>query len=87
MPDTPQGRSQSDAATERGARLPVKLHDGYSCQGVDADGVYVTYGDLLSEGERVASTDDGEGNCWGPYGVVVRKADGLWIVAEDVPLP
>lgn len=62
--------------------FPIKLNDEYTCQGRDANGVYVGYDDLLSEGERVASMDDGEGNCWGPFGVVVRKADGLWIIAE-----
>lgn len=63
-------------------KLPVKLNDDYTCQGRDADGVSVVFEDLLSEGERVATltVDDDH---FGPFGVVVRRDDGLWILAED----
>ncbi len=60
--------------------FPVKLDDDYACQGRNARGEFVTYDDLLSEGDQVGEFSDGEGNVWGPMHVVVRRVDGLWIV-------
>lgn len=61
--------------------FPIKLNDKYTCQGFDANGQYVVFDDLLSEGDRVASFSDSEGNCYGPFAVVVRRDDGLWAEA------
>lgn len=59
---------------------PIKLNDNYTCQGHDSKGKYVVFGDLLSEGDTTTSwgTEDDPG---GADGVVVRKSDGLWVVA------
>lgn len=61
---------------------PVKLHDAYPCQGIDAAGRGVTYFDLLDEGDRVGEPVPGDPlNAFPPYGRVVRRDDGLWIEA------
>lgn len=62
--------------------FPVKLierADGCAIAGHDEEGGLVCFEDLLSEGDRVAKYSDDEGNCWPPFGTVVRHADGLWI--------
>jgi hypothetical protein len=38
----------------------------------------------LEEGARVGHGDE-DGNVFGPFGVVVRREDGLWIEAEIGP--
>lgn len=63
--------------------FPIKLNDAYTCQGTDAEGRYLTFDDLLSEGEKVPTYADDEGNCWGPFGTVVMLGDGLWIIADE----
>jgi hypothetical protein len=60
-------------------RYPIKLNDGYTCQGYDADGRYIVFDDLLGEGERVGPSD-GEGNVH-VNAYVVRREDGLWVEA------
>jgi hypothetical protein len=72
----------SDRPAMHTLHLPVKLNDAYTCQGRDARGASIGFDDLLSEGERVATASRGDDQ-WGPYGVVVRRDDGLWIVAEE----
>jgi hypothetical protein len=68
--------------------FPVKLNDEYTCQGREMpDGPFVAFDDLLYEGDVVAKFGDGEGNTWGPCGVVVRRDDGLWIEASDPEPP
>lgn len=62
-------------------KLPVKLNDAYPCQGKDAEGAYIAFDDLLDEGERVATLQVGDDQ-FGPFGVVVRREDGLWVVPE-----
>ena len=79
-PRTP-GQEQTEPMGGRDALFPVKLNDDYTCQGRDRDGEYCVFDDLLSEGDRVASLVDEDGNTFGPFGVVVRKPNGLWIVA------
>jgi hypothetical protein len=60
--------------------FPVKLNDDYTCQGREMpDGPFVAFDDLLNEGDLVAKYGDGEGNTWGPNGIVVRREDGLWV--------
>jgi hypothetical protein len=61
--------------------FPIKLNDSYPCQGRDHHGEYVTFNDILREGDVVATFTDCEGNSYGPYGVVVRRENGLWIEA------
>lgn len=71
-------------------KYPVKLNDDYTCQGIDADGTSVVFGDLLDEGDEVGPPEDPEefeldpvGGCAAFIdGVVVRKDDGLWVVAK-----
>lgn len=58
---------------------PVKLNDSYTCQGVDADGEQVYYDDLLKEGDQVGSKDADENVFVDAR--VVRRVDGLWVVA------
>lgn len=58
---------------------PVKLNDNYTCQGIDADGEQVYYDDLLKEGDQVGSKDADENVFVDAR--VVRRADGLWVVA------
>lgn len=58
---------------------PIKLNDDYPCQGLDADGEIQTFNDLLHEGMSVGPICGEEII---PTGEVVRKADGLWAVAE-----
>lgn len=59
--------------------LPVKLDDDYPCRGTDSTGRPVYFDDLLAEGQRVATFSDTNGNYYGPFGTVERRADGLWI--------
>jgi hypothetical protein len=63
--------------------LPAKLDDGYTCRGTDANGEQFTFEDLLELGEKVGTSADDKGNVWGPFGVVVRRVDELWIVADE----
>lgn len=64
--------------------FPVKLNDDYTCQGREMPGgPFVVFDDLLYEGGTVTKYSDGEGNGWGPVGVVVRRDDGLWVVSEE----
>jgi hypothetical protein len=66
--------------------LPCKLNPRYTCQGVDASGIAVTFDDLLNEGDLVATAVTGEGDNqteYGPYGEVVRRNGELWI--EEIP--
>lgn len=62
------------------AVFPVKLNDNYTCQGIDAEGDSVVFGDLLYEGAEVGSHVDRDGNIYGPMHAVVRKDDGLWAI-------
>jgi hypothetical protein len=62
--------------------LPVKLNDQYTCQGRQPDGTSVFFEDLCTEGERVATRSRGD-DVFGPYGIVVKREDGLWIVPEE----
>ena len=59
--------------------FPVKLNDGYPCQGFDAEGAPVYFEDLLYEGDQVADFMDEDGNLYGPMHTVVYRDDGLWI--------
>ena len=58
---------------------PAKVWDSYTCQVTGADGRGSTFDDLLSEGDLVSLKNDHSEDS--PYGRVVRKDDGLWIVA------
>jgi hypothetical protein len=58
---------------------PIKLDDDYPCQGTDAFGETQTFDDLLTEGMSVGPK---VGDDVFPTGVVVRRDDGLWAVAE-----
>ena len=60
---------------------PIKLDDAYPCRGESADGS-VVFDDLLEEGQIVAAFQDADRNTYGPFGVVVRKGDGLWVIAR-----
>ena len=63
--------------------LPAKLDDEYTCRGTDANGEQFAFEDLLELGEKVGTSADDKGNVWGPLGVVVKRDDGLWIVADE----
>jgi hypothetical protein len=63
-------------------RFPVKLNDNYTCQGIDRDGDAVVFDDLLRLGDSVAAFSDGDDR-WGPFGIVVRRPDGLWVEASS----
>lgn len=58
---------------------PIKLDDDYPCRGHDALGELQTFNDLLEEGMEVGPEFDGEVFTTGE---VVRRDDGLWVVAE-----
>lgn len=62
---------------------PIKLNDNYTCQGIDADGKSVVYGDLLDEGDLVGPCHPGEeddpGEAMYVDARVVRREDGLWV--------
>lgn len=58
---------------------PIKLDDDYPCRGTHALGETQTFDDLLQEGMDVGPKIDDEVFV---TGVVVRKEDGLWCVAE-----
>lgn len=65
-------------------RYPIKLDDDYPCRGTDADGGTVVYPDLLAEGDRcgpAAPEDVDGGEAVFIDAEVVRKDDGLWVVA------
>ena len=66
--------------------LPAKLDDEYPCGGTDANDEQFRFKDLLEVGERVGTTADDKGNVWGPFGIVVKRDDGLWIVADPLDL-
>jgi hypothetical protein len=76
--------SQRDAeeqewrTTPRTITLPVKLNDDYTCQGRQQDGTSVTFEDLCEEGDRIPTLCMGDDE-FGPFGIVVRREDGLWI--------
>lgn len=58
---------------------PIKLDDDYPCRGRDALGELQTFNDLLTEGMEVGPELDGEVFATGE---VVRRDDGLWVVAQ-----
>lgn len=58
---------------------PIKLDDDYPCRGRDALGEVQTFDDLLTEGMEVGPKAGDEVFITGH---VVRRADGLWAVAE-----
>ena len=58
---------------------PIKLDDDHPCRGVDALGELQTFNDLLREGMVIGPEVDGDVF---PTGEVVRRDDGLWVVAE-----
>jgi hypothetical protein len=66
------------------AEFPIKLNDAYTCQGFDAKGESMVFDDLLYEGEIVGvgevPEDYEDREARAPFGNVVRKPDGLWIV-------
>lgn len=65
------------------ARYPIKLDAAYPCRGHRADGREVQFHDLLDVGDRVGDEVPGDPlNAFPPFGVVVRRADGLWVEAE-----
>jgi hypothetical protein len=64
--------------------FPVKLDDDRTLRGTDACGQTLTFEDYLDEGDMVGLGEIPE-DCEDrdprpPYGNVVRKDDGLWIV-------
>lgn len=61
--------------------FPIKLNDDYTCQGEGPNGENIVFGDLLYEGEEVGRSIEGGSNVCGPYGRVVRKDNGLWVIA------
>lgn len=65
----------------RGSDFPWKVDDGYPCSAVTPSGERLHFEDLLAEGQKVGH-GDGEGNVYPPFGIVVRRDDGLWIEAE-----
>ena len=67
----PQARASASA-------FPWKVDDDYPCSATTPSGERLYFEDLLQEGQRVGH-GDGEGNVFGPFGVVVRREDGLWI--------
>lgn len=63
------------------------VNDDYPTAVRTPGGEILHFEDLLVEGQRVGH-GDGEGNVYPPYGRVVRRDDGLWIVPEaDYPGP
>lgn len=66
-------------------KYPIKLDDVYPCRGTDADGAAVVFSDLLREGEKVGPWADGDEGGEPMYldGMVVRRRDGLYVVAFD----
>lgn len=61
---------------------PWKVDDDYPCKARTPGGEWLHFEDLLVEGQKVGH-GDGEGNVYPPYGIVVRRDDGLWV--EDEP--
>jgi hypothetical protein len=64
--------------------FPIKLDDDRTLRGTDAAGTTITFDDYLHEGETVGLGEIPE-DCEDrdprpPYGKVVRKEDGLWVV-------
>lgn len=68
----------------QGSIYPLKLDDAYPCRGRTPGGEELHFEELLVVGQRVGH-GDGEGNVFPPYGVVVRRDDGLWVEAVDMP--
>lgn len=64
--------------------FPVKLVEGYPCQGFDAEDQAVYFDDLLYEGDEVADFMDDDGNVYGPMHPVVYRDGELWIEAATV---
>jgi hypothetical protein len=67
-----------------GVEFPIKLDDDRTLRGTDAAGNTITFEDYLHEGEMVGLGEIPE-ECEDrdprpPYGNVVRKEDGLWVV-------
>lgn len=64
-------------------KYPIKLDDSYTCQGIDADGETVIFNDLLSEGDGVGPWDEEQEAAVFMDAIVVRRDDGLWVVADE----
>lgn len=81
--DEARARDEDEAwrTTPRTLTLPVKLNDKYTCQGRQQDGKFVTFDDLCEEGDLIPTFCVGDEE-FGPFGVVVRREDGLWIEPE-----
>lgn len=62
---------------------PWKVDDDYPCKARTQGGEILHFDDLLFEGQRIGHSD-GEDNVYPPFGVVVRREDGLWIVPEEL---
>lgn len=58
---------------------PIKLDDDYPCRGTDAFGEEQTFDDLLKEGMEVGPRVGDDTFC---TGVVVKRSDGLWAIAD-----
>jgi hypothetical protein len=58
------------------------VNDAYPVDAKTPGGEVLHFDDLLCEGQRIGH-GDGEGNVYPPYGIVVRRPDGLWIEAVD----
>lgn len=65
-------------------RYPVKL-SSYTCQGRDADGEEVVFGDLLRAGEVVGESAGDD--VFPPYGVVVELDGTLWVLPAGNEFP
>lgn len=61
--------------------FPIKLDDDYTLRGTGPSGETIVFGDFIYEGEEVGQSIEGGSNVCGPYGRVVRKDDGLWVIA------
>jgi hypothetical protein len=83
FPPPGDGVMQAPSHDSASARFPIKLDDAYPCRGHRPDGREVHFDDLLDIGDRVGDPVPGDPlNAFPPFGVVVRRSDGLWVEAE-----
>lgn len=74
----------SRQANTAASDFPWKVvDDDYPTSARTPGGEVLHFEDLLAEGQKIAHSGDGEGNTYPPYGIVVRRDDGLWIEAFE----
>jgi hypothetical protein len=90
VPASPRRASELRPRVRPGGavRLPVRLNPSYTCQGQDADGVHVTFDDLLAEGDVIEKPHGVVADVDGELQVVARcRSVGPWHLSREHPTP